>query len=1181
MATGQLRQSGGVRDVIPEDGSDRGGNCGNAGKLAGDRGRTEWRRINLPKRSKSLDWRGRGASPGEGLRTGLLRCSGNLGGSTLKRAESLESRGAGESNVLSRVKAFNSVGPGEVMSPVGGSECSLGEGVSPVGLGYVALSLERASGGKSLPTRLRSSPGPGSGTRKPARGSLGSSRGQSIWDRIQKLYGTTGPDKATNRDEDVKDSTRTKRLSAPVGDWSLLERDGGDTAANCRKSTTDSVFVYPLSSPFSSTFPSPLSGLSRGERNGLLSHTPLVEQNTTHTPLVEQKTTHTLLVEQNTTHTPLVEQNTTHTPLVEQNTTHTTHTPQRHQSSAVKVSGLSPSVSPVSGWTTPTLSYKPSHTPLVEGSSVCIRDPSLSPPLGDKQERGIKEVTNTVGRKSGSSEDSEKERIRVGSMAQEKEKWTDVEGKRHKKKEVEKRGRDNAEVSLPQHRLSVTPTRDSPPITTSGVGVTTGSNPLLTNQSDTYDRSKTPGRGVAREQSLSEDVFEANTPQRITLQNTENTKLPGKLVVPSAASVRNKIHQFEALTQTSQVPVPNYLKPRRAFSVPEQLSESGEGVRKSGLDRQVGGVGGVWERGRGEGGIVIMDGVRGRGEGVRKSVPDKALGGGRGGEVVREERKADRGGETGGVGENAVGSGMFSNLKGKLDIPLNGKTTRDTLRDFSIDEPDLPNHTVTPQDWSRRGTNTKTTTVTAKDTSSTQLPNSMNNSNDVPGGPDQSRRPHSRDSPNLPSPVSDDDKTPTNTPQNSPFHPQNTPPTSPHLPTTSLQPKHQQGVDSGLAALKNPPVSTHTAQGRVTTDPAIPVSHSGLGRESLSLPLTSSSPSSLPLLPTLARWNSEEGGWSDEDTDDEGTEKDEDSTYDSDSAESSVTVTSAMSQSHRRSFSLSLAELCNFGEVDYDPQSSSDSEEWPSSRSASRSASLSSDVSALSCVSVLGSDELNRLLDDVKGLGDTTLQNYEDVQVVVLHKDVGVGLGFTMAGGVDQNKPVIVHKVFPAGVAAKEGSIQEGDKVLSINGTALCGSSHWEVLRTLRRARTQGMGVVVLRRGGVTDPRKGGTVTDSRGGTQTEPANTGQRMCVRLEKRSRDLGFSLEGGVGSSLGDKPLTVQKLFLGGPVNQVSPGDEVLEIEGVSLVGLRRLEAWTMIRTLPPGPVDVVLHRPHKPQ
>lgn len=38
------------------------------------------------------------------------------------------------------------------------------------------------------------------------------------------------------------------------------------------------------------------------------------------------------------------------------------------------------------------------------------------------------------------------------------------------------------------------------------------------------------------------------------------------------------------------------------------------------------------------------------------------------------------------------------------------------------------------------------------------------------------------------------------------------------------------------------------------------------------------------------------------------------------------------------------------------------------------------------------------------------LQDFEDVQVVVLHKEVGVGLGFSLAGGVDQNKPVTVRK---------------------------------------------------------------------------------------------------------------------------------------------------------------------------
>jgi len=47
----------------------------------------------------------------------------------------------------------------------------------------------------------------------------------------------------------------------------------------------------------------------------------------------------------------------------------------------------------------------------------------------------------------------------------------------------------------------------------------------------------------------------------------------------------------------------------------------------------------------------------------------------------------------------------------------------------------------------------------------------------------------------------------------------------------------------------------------------------------------------------------------------------------------------------------------------------------------------------------------------------------------------------------------------------------------------------------------------------------------------------------------------------------------------VDKLRPGDEVEEIEGMSVVGMRRLEAWTLIRRLPPGPVDVVLRRPVK--
>ncbi|XP_059909722.1 pro-interleukin-16 isoform X3 [Gadus macrocephalus] len=222
-------------------------------------------------------------------------------------------------------------------------------------------------------------------------------------------------------------------------------------------------------------------------------------------------------------------------------------------------------------------------------------------------------------------------------------------------------------------------------------------------------------------------------------------------------------------------------------------------------------------------------------------------------------------------------------------------------------------------------------------------------------------------------------------------------------------------------------------------------------------------------------------------------------------------------------------------------------------------------------------EELDRLLADVRSLDEDSLQNYNDVVVVVLHKDIGVGLGFSMAGGADQNKPITVHKVFPLGAAAQEGSMRAGYQVLSINGTTLCGSGHWEATRTLRKAKSRGMGVVVLKRRGVLAPSAGREGVDELDSALVQSRDPGQRVCVQLEKQSRDLGFSLEGGVGSSLGDKPLSIQKVFQGGPASQVLPGDEVVEINGVDTTGMRRLEVWTFIKNLPPGPVDVILRRP----
>ncbi|XP_008285954.1 uncharacterized protein LOC103361601 [Stegastes partitus] len=601
-----------------------------------------------------------------------------------------------------------------------------------------------------------------------------------------------------------------------------------------------------------------------------------------------------------------------------------------------------------------------------------------------------------------------------------------------------------------------------------------------------------------------EDVFETT---KTALKAAERKKFPEKLT--SAASVRNKINQFEALTQriASQV-----VAPRRTFSVPTQLGGRHDGVKKSGSAKEI---------------SRLRDG----GE-VCDKTEEKALGAGR---KLGSERSlsADEVGLRVAKSESDSDDfGKYSRLKNTLEIPLNGGAER---RKFYLDETDFIK-VSSPEETTERDANNAATLKTTI----------------------------------IASPVSDDDKTPTNTPELSPF-------ISPVEDATPTADKNENKSTLGSTQeAKTPDLDSSPLPRPVATS-----SHSNLP-DLVSPDVRTSYPKGKKQVLDLNAWvaglKPEFRGSNDdedddyEDDDDESTQKDDDSNYDSDSGESSVTVTSNMSQSDRRSFCVSLSDLCNFAGADY--ESENDSDEWQSM--GRRSASLSSDVSALSCVSVMPAEELDKLLEDVRSLGDNTLQDYDDVQVVVLHKEVGVGLGFSMAGGVDQNKPITVHKVFHSGVAAQEGSIREGDHVLSINGTALSGNAHWEALRVLRRAKTRDMAVVVLRRGGVIEASKKEVQGNNQGRTQTQ---TGQLVCLQLQKNSRDLGFSLQGGEGSNLGNRPLTVQKIFQGGPVDQVCPGDEVLEIGGVSMLGMRRLEAWTLIRRLPAGPVDVVLRRPPK--
>ncbi|XP_037532583.1 uncharacterized protein LOC119409756 [Nematolebias whitei] len=593
-----------------------------------------------------------------------------------------------------------------------------------------------------------------------------------------------------------------------------------------------------------------------------------------------------------------------------------------------------------------------------------------------------------------------------------------------------------------------------------------------------------------------EDVFDTN-PQ-ITLKPLEENKLSE--TVPSSASVRNKISQFEALTQkvTNEVQTPRW-----TFYTSTQLYKAHDGVKKSRSAKEIRKCGDKWE------------GDNGR-ENCRKLGPERSL---------SVDEVGLRLGKMETEGRDSVDTGFsedfdkYSRLKKTMHIPLDEGTQR--RRRMFYFEPDKFENS-SPEDSSKE-----------EAASNSVLP-----PHPVPVQPQSE----------ICSPVSDDDKTPTNTPDGFSFifsaaQTKKAPAIADDKnKSTSVITQEDEMVSPLLPATSshnNVSVVCTTQEEKTdeTDFPSFPPAT--ISKSSMSdvfyPEVKTTYPKGKKQLLDLNAWvaglNPEYKGWNEYighyEDDDESTQKDDDSNYDSDSdsGDSSVTITSNKSQSDRKSFSLSLAELCNFSGVEY--ESDTDVDEW--AQHNRRSASMSSDISAFSCVSLMPAEELDKLLEDVRDLGDETLQEYDDIQVVVLHKEVGVGLGFSLAGGADQNKPITVHKVFPSGVAAQEGSIMEGDQVLSINGNALCGNAHWEALRSLRRAKAREMVVVVLRKSDVSGaPQKIGQKNNERvAQTQLE---TGQRVCVQLQKNSRDLGFSLQGGVGSREGNRPLTVQKIFQG---------------------------------------------------
>lgn len=70
----------------------------------------------------------------------------------------------------------------------------------------------------------------------------------------------------------------------------------------------------------------------------------------------------------------------------------------------------------------------------------------------------------------------------------------------------------------------------------------------------------------------------------------------------------------------------------------------------------------------------------------------------------------------------------------------------------------------------------------------------------------------------------------------------------------------------------------------------------------------------------------------------------------------------------------------------------------------------------------------------------------QDIKTITLHRGTH-GLGFNIRGGKDQphlpdDNGIFVTKIRESGAAAQDGTLQEGDKIIELNGTSLEDVNH-------------------------------------------------------------------------------------------------------------------------------------------
>ncbi|KAM4020291.1 ligand of Numb protein X 2-like isoform 1-T4 [Anomaloglossus baeobatrachus] len=203
-------------------------------------------------------------------------------------------------------------------------------------------------------------------------------------------------------------------------------------------------------------------------------------------------------------------------------------------------------------------------------------------------------------------------------------------------------------------------------------------------------------------------------------------------------------------------------------------------------------------------------------------------------------------------------------------------------------------------------------------------------------------------------------------------------------------------------------------------------------------------------------------------------------------------------------------------------------------------------------------------------------------KIVNLKKEPRESLGITIGGGRDHKNrlPIYVSSVQPVGCLFRDGRIKKGDVLLSINGVDLTSLSYLDAVSALKSNAAshtvvlKTLELVVTERHGETT--EGGVeVTRDPGGIWSPlwvhwfnlPSSLHWCRHISLRKSTfESWGFSIVGGYEETKGNQPFFIKTIVPATPAffdGRLKCGDEIVEVNGVSAIGMSNAELIPMLK------------------